>query len=836
MELHPSRIPVWRHGVALWRMLRRWFSRREWTVRLLRLWTSPVSGDDPGLVMIQIDGLSRTQLEVALQKRRMPYLRQLMQREGYALHTLYSGQPATTPAVQAELFYGVKTAVPAFSFRDAETGEIVRMIEPACALRRQERLASKSDGLLKGGSAYSNIYSGGAAEAHFCPAVMGWGNMLENAGLPRSLLVLLLNVMLLVRTAVLFVVELLLAITDAVRGLVQGRSLWQELKLVPSRVAVGVLLRELIAIGTEVDTTRGLPVIHLNLLGYDEQAHRRGPRSAFAHWSLRQIDRSIQRICEAAFHSSRRDYQVWIYSDHGQEPTCPYWSLTGKTLRQVVFEVYGASCSDRAQQSSAASGIETHRAQWLGGGILQRLLPRLGMEQLLIDGDLPAIADQGSVAHLYWPDEHFEAQRDQIANRLVRQEQIPLVCAVDEGGGTVAAWNSQGQFQLPRDNREVFGAEHPFLEEVTRDWMDLCRHPEAGDFVICGWSRDGQSVGLVTGNGADAGPGLEETRAFALLPREAPIPVTGRDFIRPLQLRDAAMQALGRDTDGRSPELQTTSSRVESIRLMTYNVHSCLGLDRRLAARRRARVIMQSRPDIVALQELDVGRSRTGDVDQVQQIAQALEMEFHFHPALKVEKEQYGNAILSRFPMSRVCTDVLPGGPGKSEREPRGAIQVAVDVDGLELQVINTHLGLSRQERLEQIRALLGPEWLANEDCTDPAILCGDFNAGPTSAVYRQIVQQMNDVQRMNSEDRPRNTWSSTWPVRRIDHVFSRGNVSVDAVEVPRNGLARVASDHLPLLVELRVTSDEANTREAQPSEAITSKRTTGRAVTCDSG
>src|SRR5262245_31236934 len=126
-ELRPSQIPVWRHLVALGRLLRRWFNRPEWGVRLLKLPRSHGTAHEPGLVLIQLDGLSRTQLERALRSGRLPFLRRLLRREGYRLHTHYSGLPATTPAVQGELFFGVRRAVPAFGFFDRRTGRAAEM-------------------------------------------------------------------------------------------------------------------------------------------------------------------------------------------------------------------------------------------------------------------------------------------------------------------------------------------------------------------------------------------------------------------------------------------------------------------------------------------------------------------------------------------------------------------------------------------------------------------------------------------------------------------------------------------------------------------------------------
>ncbi len=86
--------------------VRRRLSRSEWAIRHLGLTPSEGTSEAPGLLLLQIDGCARGQLERAIAANRMPFLRRLLQREGYELHTFYPGVPATTPAVQAELYYG----------------------------------------------------------------------------------------------------------------------------------------------------------------------------------------------------------------------------------------------------------------------------------------------------------------------------------------------------------------------------------------------------------------------------------------------------------------------------------------------------------------------------------------------------------------------------------------------------------------------------------------------------------------------------------------------------------------------------------------------------------
>src|SRR5690606_18891399 len=97
----------------------RLISRGEWSIRLLGLSVFDDTAGEPGLVLIQIDGLSREQFNAAVATGKLPFLRRLMRKEGYRPHTIYSGLPSTTPAVQAELFYGTTCAVPSFAFYQA---------------------------------------------------------------------------------------------------------------------------------------------------------------------------------------------------------------------------------------------------------------------------------------------------------------------------------------------------------------------------------------------------------------------------------------------------------------------------------------------------------------------------------------------------------------------------------------------------------------------------------------------------------------------------------------------------------------------------------------------
>ena len=237
-------------------------------------------------------------------------------------------------------------------------------------------------------------------------------------------------------------------------------------------------------------------------------------------------------------------------------------------------------------------------------------------------------------------------------------------------------------------------------------------------------------------------------------------------------------------------------------RILTYNVHRCLGIDGRLDVGRVAAVIAALEPDIVALQELDVGRARTGGVDQAHEIAHCLDMACHFNAALTVEEERYGDAILTSYPERLVKAGALPTVASRIPLEPRGALWIAVDIDGTEVQILNTHLGLVPREQRRQAAALAGPEWLGRPGRPTPTILLGDFNATAGSVVYRTLAAKLQDARRRTGRRKTSATFPSALPILSIDHVFVTPDVAVAAIHAPYDAATRVASDHLPLVMD----------------------------------
>ncbi|HUR59084.1 MAG TPA: endonuclease, partial [Opitutaceae bacterium] len=507
--------------------LRHRMSRSEWAIRHLGLKPSVGTSEEPGLLLIQIDGLARVQLERAFAQNRMPFLQRLVKREGYEMHTFYSGLPSTTPAVQAELYYGVKSAVPAFSYFDRALKKLGRMWDPEWAKKREAACAKQAEGLLKGGSSWSNIYTGGAGqeESHFCAASIGLGDMWRTGKIRNIFVFIVLNLTAALRIAWLLLVEFGVGVVDAVRAIFRGRRPDRELLLLASRVFIGVGLRELLTISGQVDVARGLPIVHINFVGYDEEAHVRGPASRLAYYGLRGIDRAIKHIVRAAHRSKRRDYAVWIFSDHGQEATRSFpdefpGGIEGALRRCLEL----AQRDDRAWRGDSAAWRET---AWLSRSrhMQARLERERAADQLSVDSEQEfAVAALGPVGHVYFTVPKTDEQRRALAQRLVTEGRIPSVLMRTQEGKTL--WfHARGETRVPEEVPPLLPHPPALRAQIARDLEHFIAHPNAGDLTLVGWSPwVDMPCSFAPERGAHGGFGPDETQGFALLPAHTALP------------------------------------------------------------------------------------------------------------------------------------------------------------------------------------------------------------------------------------------------------------------------------------------------------------------------
>jgi endonuclease/exonuclease/phosphatase family metal-dependent hydrolase len=604
-------------------------------------------------------------------------------------------------------------------------------------------------------------------------------------------------------------VEFGVAVSDAARAIGRGQRPALELALLLSRVFVGVGLRELLVISGAIDVTRGLPIVHINFVGYDEQAHRRGPGSRFAHFGLRGIDRAIRKIAAAANRSRRRDYTVWIFSDHGQERTRAFPAVNPGGIEAVLARALTAS----QQELTTRVRIRVRpdlAAPWLSSRSRRRSTPERADEK----PEEFQVAAMGPVGHVYFAREKSDEERLALARKLVDEEHMPGVLVPRKSQAGLVWLHARGETAVPDGVAALLPHQPAIAAEIANDLGYFCGIPDAGDLILLGWSPWGDAWSFAEESGAHGGFGPEETCGFVIVPAHTPLPAGAEHFLRPSTLRTAARYHLGREPLTVATVDTPAAGR---LRMMTYNVHSCGGMDGRVSPHRVARAIAEQAPDVVALQELDLGRRRSRAEDQAAIIARQLGMHLAFCPTVTVGEEHYGHALLSRWPVEIVKRAKLPEDPRSWWREPRSLLWVQVTIGAAKLHVVTAHLGLGPRERVLQMKFILGDECLGALPPDEPVLLCGDFNLTPGSEPYRLAAGRLRDVQITAAQHRPRATFSSLRPFLRLDHMFISAQLAVERVWVPRNALTRVASDHLPLLAELSIAPAAAETTTRTP-------------------
>lgn len=245
-----------------------------------------------------------------------------------------------------------------------------------------------------------------------------------------------------------------------------------------------------------------------------------------------------------------------------------------------------------------------------------------------------------------------------------------------------------------------------------------------------------------------------------------------------------------------------------TLKVATYNIHSCIDTARVVDMEKIAGVIAETGAEVAALQEVDADKPRTGGVDQAKWLADRLGMDRLFYPVVTPGEEKYGLAVLSAIPMEKIKFGRLPAPAAKKPREIRGVMWIRLQTRQGPVNLLNTHLGLRTGERRLQIEELMGDKWIGALDEKEPIVFCGDLNAGRRSYVYRRVCKRFFDVQRLRGGPAsPRPTFLSFYPIWCLDYIFVSAHFSVVRAAVPFTRLARRASDHLPVFAEVSLTA-----------------------------
>lgn len=495
--------------------------------------------EGPGLLVVQLDGVSLPVLRQAITAGSMPTVSRWVRSGGHELRGWHTGVPATTPAGQAAILHGDVTHVPGYRWWDKEQGRMLVMSRPADA-GAVERAMSDGRGLLAdGGASVSNLFSGDAPHRVLTlsdgrlPGADHAAASYANARFG------------LLRSVVLFVGQM---ITEWY----QGRR--QRIRDVVPRVRRGgtfvvlrgvttVVLRDLDVAVVADHLTQGTPVVYVDFVDYDEVAHHAGPTRPESLRTLENLDR-VLGFFERLSREVGRRYEIALVSDHGQAQGSTFRQLAGRPLDDVVQELareqvhtedhpgeQWAPANLLIAGSQGSTRAVTRAARSVARGARPEPPPVTPEQAPLV------VAASGSLAHVYRTDEPGRLTRerlDELHPGLVRglaaHPQVGLVLTRRADGALVAegaaGWRVLGEPTGDGDDPVA-----PYGPHAEADLLQLAERRHVGDLVLLGaYDRAlGEVVAFEELVGSHGGLGGWQTEALLVHPRGWTVPGSDLD-------------------------------------------------------------------------------------------------------------------------------------------------------------------------------------------------------------------------------------------------------------------------------------------------------------------
>ena len=237
------------------------------------------------------------------------------------------------------------------------------------------------------------------------------------------------------------------------------------------------------------------------------------------------------------------------------------------------------------------------------------------------------------------------------------------------------------------------------------------------------------------------------------------------------------------------------------LRILTYNIHKAIGgVDRKYRPERIIETIRHYEPDIALLQEVDDGVPRSRMDRQVELLGDALGLKHRaFQPNVKLKRGNYGNATLSRFPITESVNLDLTIPLKKRRRALIAEFHIGIGHHHRKLMICNTHLGLAGLERTAQMKRVLRHNAIAHLHSHTPVIIAGDLND-----VWSSLAKKMLPDNFLSASKHIR-TFPAFRPLRSLDAIYFRGDLQLSSCFAGHTKLARQASDHLPLIADFEI-------------------------------
>lgn len=248
----------------------------------------------------------------------------------------------------------------------------------------------------------------------------------------------------------------------------------------------------------------------------------------------------------------------------------------------------------------------------------------------------------------------------------------------------------------------------------------------------------------------------------------------------------------------------------DALRVATYNIHKCRGLDRRIRPERIAKVLLEIDADVIALQEVLLPSTGAAAHDQAGYLQSELNRnlkpgETRYFCCLGENRKletgaAYGNAILSRIAPLGCRNYLLP----RPRREQRGCLRADLAISQRRvLHVFNVHLGTGFMERRRQAPQLVSREILRHAGLSGPRLILGDFNEWTMGLTTRLLRSEFQHADLFEFSGR-RRSYPGVLPLLHLDHVYYDRALKLRNFHVHRSRTALIASDHLPLVADFK--------------------------------
>lgn len=508
-----------------------------------------------GFIIIQIDGLSYDHLRQAIDAGYMPYLGRQLAGRRLDVASWRCGLPSTTPAVQAGIMFGNRFDIPGFRWYEKEQRLTVLTKRPDQIQAVRERISRDRPGILRGGSCYVNMLDGDADLALFTLSALHPQYFFESVRGMGLFLLFLLSPFRVLRLLGLMTLSYLTGLGRRLVALVHPSVLNPLDVLSPLLHAVSdVLFTEVQTFGVMLDIYRCVPAIYANYNSYDEVAHKLGPDHPAAFRVLRGVDKRIHQIDRMCARYRRREYDLYILSDHGNTSSVPFSWRNGMSLGQYILAQIGEGFS--VGEQAAVYTHSTDKAHYLLDELrslevhfsphLRRMLAaarhyvdRRVLAGQELDYDLGRQQDvvvcvSGPLAHIY---SNVSPRLLDLIEVLLLYPQLLDSLLVTPGVGAIIGRAGErtivlgcaGGTLVIEGEREMVEGSHPlapFGDTATAAAQihRLAHFPHAGDLIVLGAvESDGKVVAFEEQVATHGGLGGPQGHPFIVWPPSCPL-------------------------------------------------------------------------------------------------------------------------------------------------------------------------------------------------------------------------------------------------------------------------------------------------------------------------